>query len=136
MVATYQLPAAAAVAQPVDIAQPVPKYVSDSLVAYGTATGPGAGVAIATLAAPGAGEYEIQVTPGYGATAGPMDNMQLQIGATVVGKLIVQAAVNGAPVVHRFPRLAVPAATAITVNQVGADAAGVYRAQIVATPVR
>ncbi len=115
--------------------QPVAPYVGPSQAAYGNATGPGAGVAFATLVAPGASFYEIRVTPGYGGTAGPMDNMQLQVGATVISKLVVQAAVNGAPVLHVFKRVFVPAGQAITVNQVGADAAGVYRAQIVATPV-
>ncbi len=115
--------------------QPVSPYIGASQAAYGSATGPGAGVAFATLAGLAPGNYELRVTPGYGGTAGPMDNMQLQVGAAVISKLIAHAAVNGAPVLQIFPRLLIPAGAAITVNQVGADAAGVYRAQIVATPI-
>lgn len=142
MGSTFQVPASTAVAQPIvpanDSASPafVAQVIGDSKVAYGTATAPGAGAAVATLAAPGAGKYRIQVIPGYGGTADVLDNMQLQVGATVIGKLIVQPVANGAPVLHVFPRVDVPAGQAITVNAVAAGGVStVFRAQIVATPV-
>ncbi len=107
-----------------------------TLPAYGTQVAPTIGAAIATLAAPGAGNYKLTVIPSYGSTADVIDNMELKVGATVISTLKVQAAANGAPITHVFDRVAVAAGDAITVNAVAAGAvSSVYSVLILATPV-
>lgn len=103
------------------------------LTAYGRSVAPGAGVAVATIAAPGAGFYDIEVETSFGLTvaAGDEDNMQLQIAAGVVNKLIAPPIANQQPNSYRVRRVAVLAGQAITVNAVGAATAGaIYKAMI------
>jgi hypothetical protein len=111
--------------------------MADSLINTGTATAPAAGAAIATIAAPGAGTYYIQVFVAFGGTADVFNNMQLQHGAVVVGTLYTQGATaNGFPTRHVFNRITIAAAEAITVNAIAAGAVGsVYQATIIATRI-
>lgn len=54
-------------------------YMADSLVASGVATAPGAGAAIATLAAPPAGKYRVRSYAGAGGAAvGEQNNFRLR----------------------------------------------------------
>lgn len=108
-----------------------------SVVAFNTATNPTAGTAVASTGNLGPGKYTVTVTTQLSGTtaAGDLNNLQLQVGATVVGTLLtVIPTATGAqlcpPVV-----VDVPAATAITVNAIGnaSGASVVYKAQIVAT---
>ncbi len=68
----------------------------DSVNAVGSQTTPSAGLAIATIAAAALpkGKYRVSCFPAFGGTAGTVNDMQLKKGATVVGSLSVQAAVN------------------------------------------
>lgn len=106
----------------------------DSVNAVGTATTPGAGAAIATIAAGSLpkGKYRVAVFPAFGGTAGTVNDMQLKKGATVVGTLSVQAAVNTPYARQDFEQVTLDGATALTVNAV-AGGAGVYLAVITAT---
>jgi hypothetical protein len=108
--------------------------IADSAMASGTAATPLAGAAIATIAAPGAGTYEIQATSFVTGAQGTQANMQLQHAAVVVGSL--QSVLNQ-PVAQRCRRVTVAAAEAITINAIAADATVgvVYAASIVATRV-
>lgn len=108
--------------------------------ATGTVTSVTAGAAICTLAAPGAGTYTIQVQNGFlgGSPTSATDclNFQLQVGATVIGKLnpvpIAGTQTTGGQI---FSNVVVPAATAITINAIAnGTAAVVYAAGLTATP--
>jgi hypothetical protein len=114
----------------------VARYSGTSASAAGTVTTPAGGAAIVTSGALTVGTYEVQVLVGYGGVADVFNNMQLQVGATVIGRLYAVATVNSAPTVQLFT-LSVPAATAVTVNAVAAGAAGsIYEAVIIWTQVQ
>ena len=108
-----------------------------SVVAVGSATNPAGGGQVATTGTVGGGKYTVTVVTNPTGTiaAGDLNNMQLQVGATVIGKLLVVATAGSTtaspPVVVDVPQ----AGAAITVNAVGAasGASAVYNAQIVAT---
>lgn len=103
--------------------------IQDSLMADGRVLAPGAGGAIATLAAPPAGIYEVEVNAvaGAGAVAADNGNIELRFGATIIGS------VNG-PITGI--RRTLDGATAISLNATGAATAGVeYSGSIVATRI-
>ncbi len=106
----------------------------DSVNAVGSATTPSAGQAIATIAAANlpAGKYKVLAMPGYGGTAGAINDMQVKKGATVVGSLSVQAATNTSFARQDFDQVTLDGASALTVNAV-AGGAGVYAAVVTAT---
>jgi hypothetical protein len=108
-----------------------------STVYYGTATNPSGGAAIATSGSLSAGKYVVTASTQLTGTvaAGDLNNMQLQVGATVVGKLLTVIPVATGNQVNPPVTVDVPASTAVTVNAVGAASgvSAVYAAQIVAT---
>lgn len=108
--------------------------IADSLSAAGQATQPAAGAAIATIAAPGAGTYRVDVTCLQAGTvdSANLADLELRHGATVVGK--VPSAAVGLPVT--FPRVVVLAGEAISVNATAQPAAAsVMVAALVATRI-
>lgn len=111
----------------------VSEGLADTLAAAGNVTAPGAGAAIATLAAPPAGAYEIRVSlerGGAASVAADIGNFAIKKGATT----LVAAAQAGADIV--LERVTLDGASAVTVNAVGAATAGVvYSASIRATRV-
>jgi hypothetical protein len=108
--------------------------IADSVMASGSVATPGIGAAIATIAAPGAGTYEIQITSFQTGAQGTQSNMQLQRAAVVIGSL---QSVLGTPVASRVRRVTVGVGEAITVNAIAADATVgvIYQASIIATRV-
>jgi len=107
----------------------------DSTMAAGTVLNPGAGAAIATIAAPGAGIYEVQLVTFCTGAAGTTNNMELRHGATTV-KPSALSNVQGIPVQVTVQRLTVGAGEAISVNATAGDAGGAtYVASIIATRV-
>ncbi len=106
----------------------------DSVNAAGSATTPGAGAAIATIAAGSLpkGKYRVRAFPAFGGTAGTVNDMQVKKGATVVGTLSVQAATNTPYARQDFDQVTLDGASALTVNAI-AGGAGVYLAVITAT---
>jgi hypothetical protein len=106
---------------------------ADTLSIGGNAVAPGVGVAVATLAAPPAGVYEVRVSAqtGAGTLAADNGNMQLKKGAAAV----VAALPTGGQE-QIVDRVTLDGATALTVNAVAAATAGVpYTARISATRV-
>jgi hypothetical protein len=106
-----------------------------SLEAEGSVTGPGAGAAIATTGALAAGEYTVQGVISLGGTTAAADgnNFELKVGATVVTVLEIPSA-SGSQASFGPIVVAVPAATAVTVNAVAAGTGtAVYTAQFNAT---
>jgi hypothetical protein len=108
-----------------------------STLAYGTATNPSAGGTVAATGTLPSGRYTVTVTtrPTGTLTSGDLDNVQLQVGATVIGTLLQDdtagEAVTSAPITAEFIT-----AAAISVTAVGnaSSSSAVYGAQIVATP--
>lgn len=99
----------------------------------GTATAPAAGAAVATLAAPPAGFYEITVLARYGGTADVIDNMELKVGATSILVLPVLPVANGSVVPIKV-LVKLDGASAVTVNAIALGGAGsVFVAHIIAT---
>lgn len=130
---TGAIPAGSAVIGTVKVAG-LKGYAAQSLNAAGTATAPAGGAAIATLAAPAAGDYEVSVHVGYGGVADVVNNMQLQKGATVLGVLAFPSVQNTLFPGRTFPRVTLDGATALTINAIAGGAAGtIYLAQIIAT---
>lgn len=109
--------------------------LADTVVAAGTATTPAANAAIATIAAPGVGNYYIQVRFFMSGTAETAaTNLELRHGATVVGK--VGFTNNTTLQVTEFDQIGVAAGEAITVNAtVLATTSAIYNALILATRV-
>ncbi len=107
--------------------------------AAGSVTAPAAGAVIATSgAALAAGTYQVQVLTDYGGTVGAAEtfqNMQIRVGATVLGPVFTSPGTLAVAVPQTFS-LNLPAATAITVNAINAGgAAAVYQAVIIWTPI-
>jgi len=108
--------------------------VSD-LVVYGSATDPAEGASVASTGTLPAGRYRVTVTTVTTGTvaAGDLNNVQLQVGSTVVGTLL-QVATAGSNFTNSPIEVNVPVGgAAISVTAV-ADASGdsaVYNAQIV-----
>lgn len=106
---------------------------ADTLSTGATVIAPGVGVAVATLAAPAAGVYEVRVSAqtGAGAVAADNGNMQLKKGAAA----LVAALPTGGQE-QMVDRVTLDGATALTVNAIAAATAGVpYTARISATRV-
>lgn len=108
----------------------------DSVNAVGTATTPGAGAAIATIAAAvlPKGKYRVSVLPGAGGTGlATANDMQLKKGATVVGTLFVQGGTTNTGYARQdFEQVSLDGSTALSVNAI-AGGAGVYNAVLTAT---
>lgn len=121
---------------PVAGSLPITTGLADTVSAAGSVTAPTLGLAVATIAAPGAGVYKVVVTTfqtGTVDTTKPA-NCELRHGATVVqasGLLTTPVAATAT-----FERVTVLAGEAITVNATAAGAAGsVFNAQLHATKV-
>ena len=99
------------------------------------ATAPAGGTAITTTGSQSAGMYGVTVTTSLTGTtaAGDLHNMQLQVGATVIGPLLtVIPTATGVYQNPQFEVLVPSGGAAITVNAIGAGtAAAVYKAHIV-----
>lgn len=107
--------------------------IADSLHAGGKVTAPTLGQAIATLAAPPAGTYEVQVNAWVSASAAAdASNVELRrAGSALYTPLIV--ATQSSP---RTYRITLNGAQNLTVNAIAAGTASVvYTAEIVATRV-
>lgn len=107
--------------------------LAESLSAAGEATAPAAAAAIATLAAPPAGTYDVQVgTWISAAAAADATNLELRrAGVALFSPILV---VSGAA--RRVYRLTLDGAQNLSVNAIGAGGAGViYVAEIIATRV-
>jgi hypothetical protein len=103
-------------------------YPEAVMSAYGAVVAPAAGVAIATIADPGEGIYEVTVAAYYpvGAVAAAEDsNLELRSGATVVGRIPMVRALNVVST-HKFQFVNVTSSTNdLTVNATGAATGGV-----------
>lgn len=110
----------------------------ETVQGYGTAVAPAAAAAIATIASGNlpSGYYKVsaQVDIDAGApAAAERDNMQLQAGATVLKRIIVNPVASGAIGDSGDTYINLNGSTALTVNAVGnATASVVYRASITA----
>lgn len=127
---------------PLDVTHPQPVdqgyYGADTQRAVGSVTGPTAGLAIAQIATPGPGVWEITVIASFEGTApaaADRDNVQLRPGATSGNWVVIQVPLAvTTPVTVRFARCTLLASDNITVVANGAGTAGtIYRATIVAT---
>ncbi len=100
-----------------------------SLTNYGTQTAPTVGLVIATIAAPPKGLYEVHVmariTTG-GTNASIADNLQLQLGATVLRQLVNPVvAINSNLFIGEYVTThRLNGTSALTVNAVANDNAG------------
>jgi len=117
----------------------VPGIIAASVGVTGRVVAPGAGAAIATIAAGSlpAGVYDVQVSTNYdgAAAAAEINNMEFRRGAVVVSSLEVPAIANLAQTERVF-RVVLDGATAISVNATGVGTAAVgYTAELVATRV-
>lgn len=100
--------------------------------ANGSAVAPAANAAIATLAAPASGRYNVVVQFIYGPTADGPANVQLKAGATVVA-VLPNPATNLALFTSPTYSVVLDGVTALTVNAIAAGGAGSqYFASIVA----
>lgn len=115
-----------------------PSVLADSLDVAARVVAPAAGGAIATIAAPAAGTWDVQVLVGFdvGApVAADINNFEFRKGAAVVGSLQAFAVINVYGPVRTF-RMVLNGATNVSVNATGAGTAGVgYSAQLTATRV-
>lgn len=108
-----------------------PAGIKDTVGAAGFAAAPAAGAAIATIAAPGAGIYRVELDTWQAGTPDALfTNMELRCGARVITKLASAALVAATNV----GRLTVATGEAITVNAT-AIGTGTYIATIQATQV-
>lgn len=116
----------------------IPGVATGSAGVLGHVVGPGAGAAIATLAALAAGTYDVQVFVLFdvGApVAADLNNMEFRRDATVITSLQVLTVINVyAPA--RIIRVTLNGAQNISVNATGAATAGVgYSAELIATRI-
>jgi len=83
------------------------------------------------------GRFVVDVTVGYGAVAGPADDMELRRGGVAIATLHVLPAVNTTMPVQRFQCVELVGSDDLSVNViVGGIAGAVYRATILATLFR
>lgn len=108
--------------------------IADTLLATGTVTTPGAGAAIATLAIPGAGTYNVLVIAGYGGTAGAVNDMVFKNNGTNVGTALFVLPSTNVQTPTPLVRITATGAINFTVNAI-AGGAGVYIASISAVRV-
>lgn len=107
----------------------------------GQVTNPTAGTAIVTLASVPAGQYQASVFADFNGTlaAGDLDNMQFQVGATVIRQLAANITSAGSAE-NAFVNSIItvpPGGATLSVNAI-ANASGAtagYRAQIILTPL-
>jgi len=110
----------------------------ESFSVYGSATAPGAGAAISSIASAQlpAGYYQIDVEASIDAgapAAADRDNMEVREGATTIKRIVVNPVSNTVPARVSVRRV-LDGATNVSVNAVGAGTASVvYRASITAT---
>ena len=99
------------------------------------ATAPAGGTALTTTGTLSAGMYGVTVTTFLSGTtaAGDLNNMQLQVGATVIGPLLtVIPTATGYQLNPQFEVLVPAGGAAITVNAIGAGTVSAkYQAHIV-----
>ena len=110
--------------------------IADTLYGSGSATAPGAGATIATLAAPPAGVYMLRVTLGQGpaATIAAADCGNWKLTKSGASFIAAGLASNCEVVVNR---ITLDGSTTITVAALGAATAGVvYTASIKATRIQ
>lgn len=122
------------------MASSVKEGVADSLNAAGSATAPGAGAAIATIAAPPAGKYKITAEAFFaaGAPAAAEDaNIAIRVGAAnILKKLAVPRALNVLGVTSEDVYVHLDGSSAVALVAVGAaTAAVVYVGSVLATRV-
>lgn len=115
-----------------------PAQQGDTLSAIARAVAPGAGVAVATLAAPAAGVYDVDIIVGYDAgapAAGEINNMQVQRGGVAFATPLQVLSVINSLVAKKF-QVNFSGAQNMTVNAIAAGTAGVgYSAAIIAKRV-
>ena len=111
----------------------VSQGLADSLHAGGEVTAPAAGAAIATLAAPPAGVYEVQVAVWISAAAAAdATNVELRRGGSALYTPLVVATQFS----FRKYRVTLTGSQNLTVNAIAVGTAGViYSAEIVATRI-
>lgn len=112
--------------------------MSTTLVCPAAVTNPSAAAAVATTGTLGQGKYVVVVTTILGGTtaAADLNNMQLQVGTTVIGPLLTVVPTATGYQLNPPVTVDVPGAgAAITVNAIGnaSGASVTYRAQILAT---
>lgn len=113
-----------------------PADFGDSLYTAGQAAAPGAGGAVATLAAPAAGDYHVYVIIGYGAAAGATNDMELRrAGAAFATPLLVQGVANPTLYMQGPFRITLNGAQNLTINAI-VGAAGDYKGSIHAVRVQ
>jgi hypothetical protein len=110
--------------------------VADELVASGVVTAPGAGGAIATLAAPAAGKYRVTVTAGVSGNAvADLNNMRLRRQGVDVVAVLAHGS-SGAQASTTIDELDLNGAQNLTVEAIGAGTASIeYNAQIEALKI-
>lgn len=113
----------------------VPFTPVGSVMAYASVATPAAGAAVASTGALAAGVYQVSVNVNLqGApAASDINNLQLQVGATVIGTLKVANAA-GSHIQNPLITVQVPAGAAITANAIVLGV-GTYDVQIVATRI-
>jgi len=108
--------------------------LADTKTATGVVAGPTAGAAIASLAAPGAGVYEVTIAGVVGGAA-DADNMQIEktTPTETVGRMMALPAGSGS-LTMTLPRVSLVAGQGLRVIAVAGNAA-TYVAAIVATRI-
>lgn len=110
--------------------------MAGELFASGTATAPGVGAAIATLAAPSAGKYRLEIDASVSNNAvADVGNMKLQRGGVDVVSPIPHG-VNGQPARFVVDEIELDGSQNLTVNAIGAGTAAIeYNATIEALKI-
>lgn len=111
-----------------------PSVLADSLLVTGRAVAPAAGAAIATIVAPAAGTYDIELRVNYDAgapAAAEINNFEFREGAAVVGSIIASPVLHTNVASKVRLRRVLDGVTNISVNATGAGTAAVgYSAEI------
>lgn len=111
-----------------------PSVLVDSLLVTGRVVAPGAGAVIATIAAPAAGTYDIELRVNYDAgapAAAEINNFEFREGAAVVGSIVASPVLHTNVASKVRLRRVLDGVTNISVNATGAGTAAVgYSAEI------
>lgn len=118
-----------------------PQFRNESLGAGGKTSAPGVGAALATITAPSAGYYQVDVWAGLSGTVAAVDasNFELRKGSTVVCVLAVSGNGTGASASNTATGpytffVTVDGATNLSVNATAAStASSVYHCTMIAT---